>query len=135
MWPKELMDFWVIGTHTVLTIAISICFCSHFHLSCCSKTKSSSVSNGSAARLCDDTPKGARPPPGAPKLAFVPHDMKITNLMKEHTDFGPLSKFIDVFSGLAGKPNLHVMDDPRVAFSFQSKIEKIFWDLVSQAFI
>lgn len=34
-----------------------------------------------------------------------------------HAKFGPSSMFIDVGSGL-GKPNLHVMDYPGVAFSF-----------------
>jgi hypothetical protein len=51
---------------------------------------------------------------------------KVVNLMKEYTDFGPLSKFIDVGSGV-GKPNLHVMQDPGVAFSYGIEMELSRW--------
>ena len=47
----------------------------------------------------------------------------VIDLMKQYTDLGPLSKFIDVGSGL-GKPNLHVMYDPGVAFSYGIEMER-----------
>ena len=47
----------------------------------------------------------------------------VIDLMKQYTYLGPLSKFIDVGSGL-GKPNLHVMYDPGVAFSYGIEMER-----------
>lgn len=51
---------------------------------------------------------------------------KIVNLMKDYTDFGPSSRFIDVGSGI-GKPNLHVIQDPGVEFSFGIEIDESRW--------
>lgn len=51
---------------------------------------------------------------------------KMVNLMKEHTDLSATSKFIDVGSGI-GKPNLHVMQDPGVAFSYGIEMERSRW--------
>jgi len=51
---------------------------------------------------------------------------KMINLMKEHTGFDSSSRFIDVGSGI-GKPNLHVTQDPGVAFSYGIEIEESRW--------
>jgi hypothetical protein len=53
---------------------------------------------------------------------------KMVNLMKEHTEFDSTSKFIDVGSGI-GKPNLHVMQDPGVEFSYGIEMERSRWVL------
>jgi hypothetical protein len=51
---------------------------------------------------------------------------KMVNLMKTHTEFGPSSRFIDVGSGI-GKPNLHVIHDPGVEFSYGIEMERSRW--------
>lgn len=51
---------------------------------------------------------------------------KMVNLMKAHTEFGPTSRFIDVGSGI-GKPNLHVIHDPGVEFSYGIEMERSRW--------
>lgn len=51
---------------------------------------------------------------------------KMVNLMKEHTGLDENSKFIDVGSGI-GKPNLHVNEDPGVAFSYGIEMERSRW--------
>lgn len=51
---------------------------------------------------------------------------KMINLMKQHTGFDSTSKFIDVGSGI-GKPNLHVLQDPGVDFSYGIEIEVDRW--------
>lgn len=51
---------------------------------------------------------------------------KMINLMKEHTGFDETSRFIDVGSGV-GKPNLHVAQDPGVAFSYGIEVEHERW--------
>ena len=51
---------------------------------------------------------------------------KVINLMKEHCEFGPTSRFIDVGSGI-GKPNLHVIQDPGVEFSYGIEMERSRW--------
>jgi len=53
---------------------------------------------------------------------------KIVNLMKQYTEFDCNSRFIDVGSGI-GKPNLHVSQDPGVAFSFGIEMERSRWML------
>ena len=53
---------------------------------------------------------------------------KMVNLMKEHTELGPTSRFIDVGSGI-GKPNLHVAQDPGVEFSYGIEMERSRWVL------
>ena len=53
---------------------------------------------------------------------------KMVDLMKEHTNLGPDSRFIDVGSGL-GKPNLHVAQDPKVEFSYGIEMEHVRWVL------
>lgn len=53
---------------------------------------------------------------------------KMVNLMKAHTEFGPSSRFIDVGSGI-GKPNLHVIHDPGVEFSYGIEMERSRWML------
>ena len=52
----------------------------------------------------------------------------IVNLMKEHTNLGPVSRFIDVGCGL-GKPNIHVALDPGVEFSYGIEIDRTRWVL------
>ncbi|CAB9514414.1 Histone methylation protein DOT1 [Seminavis robusta] len=47
---------------------------------------------------------------------------KMVNLMKQHTQLDKTSRFIDVGSGI-GKPNLHVTQDPGVAFSCGIEME------------
>lgn len=47
---------------------------------------------------------------------------KMVNLMRQHTQFDHQSRFIDVGSGI-GKPNLHVTQDPGVAFSCGIEME------------
>lgn len=55
------------------------------------------------------------------------HSMqKMINLMKQHTGFGPTSRFIDVGSGI-GKPSLHVTQDPGVSFSYGIEVEESRW--------
>jgi hypothetical protein len=51
---------------------------------------------------------------------------KMINLMKEHTGFSAESRFIDVGSGI-GKPNLHVVQDPGVCFSYGIEVETARW--------
>jgi Histone methylation protein DOT1 len=51
---------------------------------------------------------------------------KMINLMKEHTEFSAASCFIDVGSGI-GKPNLHVAQDPGVAFSYGIEVASDRW--------
>lgn len=51
---------------------------------------------------------------------------KMIDLMKEHTGLDKSSRFIDVGSGL-GKPNLHVAQDPGVAFSYGIEMEHSRW--------
>lgn len=51
---------------------------------------------------------------------------KMINLMKEHTGLCETSRFIDVGSGI-GKPNLHVAQDPGVAFSYGLEVEESRW--------
>ena len=51
---------------------------------------------------------------------------KMINLMKTHTNFGSSSRFIDVGSGI-GKPNLHVIQDPGVEFSYGIEMERSRW--------
>jgi hypothetical protein len=51
---------------------------------------------------------------------------KMVNLMKEHAGFNSDSRFIDVGSGI-GKPNLHVTQDPGVAFSYGIEVEADRW--------
>lgn len=53
---------------------------------------------------------------------------KMVDLMKKHTAFDKTSKFIDVGSGI-GKPNLHVMQDPGVEFSYGIEMERSRWVL------
>jgi hypothetical protein len=53
---------------------------------------------------------------------------KMVDLMKIHTNLGPVSRFIDVGSGL-GKPNLHVSQDPGVQFSYGIEMEHVRWML------
>jgi hypothetical protein len=53
---------------------------------------------------------------------------KMINLMKEYTELGPTSRFIDVGSGI-GKPNLHVTQDPGVEFSYGIEMERSRWVL------
>jgi len=53
---------------------------------------------------------------------------KMVNLMKKHTNFDKSSRFIDVGSGI-GKPNLHVMQDPGVEFSYGIEVEYDRWIL------
>jgi hypothetical protein len=53
---------------------------------------------------------------------------KMVNLMKQHTEFGPDSRFIDVGSGI-GKPNIHVCQDPGVSFSYGIEMERSRWML------
>jgi hypothetical protein len=53
---------------------------------------------------------------------------KMINLMMEHTDLGPSSRFIDVGCGL-GKPNLHVAQMPGVEFSYGIEMEHTRWML------
>jgi Histone methylation protein DOT1 len=53
---------------------------------------------------------------------------KMVNLMKEYTEFGPDSRFIDVGSGI-GKPNIHVCQDPGVSFSYGIEMERSRWML------
>jgi len=47
---------------------------------------------------------------------------KMVELMKQHTQFDSKSRFLDVGSGI-GKPNLHVTQDPGVAFSCGIEME------------
>jgi len=49
---------------------------------------------------------------------------RVINLLKEHTGFDHTSRFIDVGCGL-GKPNLHVAQDPGVAFSYGIEMEEV----------
>jgi hypothetical protein len=51
---------------------------------------------------------------------------KMINLMKEHTNLGTSSRFIDVGSGI-GKPNLHVTQDPGVELSYGIEVEADRW--------
>jgi hypothetical protein len=53
---------------------------------------------------------------------------KMANLMKEHTNLCATSRFIDVGSGI-GKPNLHVIQDPGVEFSYGIEMERSRWVL------
>ena len=52
----------------------------------------------------------------------------VVNLMKQHTNLGPESRFIDVGCGL-GKPNIHVALDPGVEFSYGIEIDSNRWVL------
>lgn len=51
---------------------------------------------------------------------------KMVNLMKKHTGFSSESRFVDVGCGL-GKPNMHVMQDPGVEFSYGIEMEQVRW--------
>ena len=53
---------------------------------------------------------------------------KIVNLLMKHTGFGKASRFIDVGSGI-GKPNIHVAQDPGVAFSCGVEVHFPRWTL------
>jgi SAM-dependent methyltransferase len=53
---------------------------------------------------------------------------KIVDALREHTDFGPSSTFMDIGSGL-GKPNLHVALNPGVRLSFGVELEELRWQL------
>lgn len=53
---------------------------------------------------------------------------KMVNLMQKHTQLDTTSRFIDVGSGI-GKPNLHVAQDPGVAFSCGIEMELDRWRL------
>ena len=53
---------------------------------------------------------------------------KMVNLMQKHTHLDTSSRFIDVGSGI-GKPNLHVTQDPGVAFSCGIEMELDRWRL------
>ena len=49
---------------------------------------------------------------------------RIVQLMKQHTNLGPCSRFIDVGCGL-GKPNIHIALDPGVEFGYGIEIDRI----------
>ena len=53
---------------------------------------------------------------------------RMVNLMKQYTHLNSESRFIDVGSGI-GKPNMHVMQDPGVAFSCGIEMELDRWRL------
>jgi len=53
---------------------------------------------------------------------------KMVNLMQKYTGLDNTSRFIDVGSGI-GKPNLHVTQDPAVAFSCGIEMELDRWRL------
>lgn len=53
---------------------------------------------------------------------------KMVDLMKEHTGLSAESRFVDVGSGI-GKPNLHVAQDPGVAWSYGIEVERDRWIL------
>jgi len=53
---------------------------------------------------------------------------KVIALMKEHSNLNKDSRFIDVGCGL-GKPNVHVAQDPGVAFSYGIEMEHVRWAL------
>jgi len=53
---------------------------------------------------------------------------KMVNLMMEHTEFGPQSRFIDIGSGI-GKPNIHVAQDPGCELSYGIEMERSRWML------
>jgi len=53
---------------------------------------------------------------------------KVIALMKEHSNLNKDSCFIDVGCGL-GKPNIHVAQDPGVAFSYGIEMEHVRWAL------
>ena len=53
---------------------------------------------------------------------------KMVNLMQQHTNLDSTSRFIDVGSGI-GKPNLHVAQEPGVAFSCGIEMELDRWRL------
>ena len=52
----------------------------------------------------------------------------IIDSMKQHTNLGPYSRFIDVGCGL-GKPNIHIAIDPGVEFSYGIEIDRNRWVL------
>lgn len=53
---------------------------------------------------------------------------KVVDLMKEYTNLGEESLFLDIGAGL-GKPNFHVAQDPGVKVSYGIELEEIRWKL------
>ena len=53
---------------------------------------------------------------------------KLCDYLKAHMSFGTDSKFLDIGSGL-GKPNLHVLLDPGVEYSFGVEDMRLRWAL------